>query len=103
MGWWRRNVVVLLLPFAVAFALDVAYSVLSTCDAVGKGAREAAHGVQTPEQCSLISGPLFTFIQAALVWIGDVLEHHGEAVIAAFTVVLALSTILLWRATERLY
>ena len=31
------------------------------------------------------------------------LERHGEAVIAAFTIVLALSTIGLWRATRKLY
>ena len=38
-----------------------------------------------------------------LTWLADVFERHGEAVIAAFTIVLALSTIGLWRATRKLY
>ena len=38
-----------------------------------------------------------------LTWLADVFERHGEAVIAAFTIVLALSTIGLWRATSKLY
>ena len=37
-----------------------------------------------------------------LTWLADVFERHGEAVIAAFTIVLALSTIGLWRATSPL-
>jgi hypothetical protein len=34
---------------------------------------------------------------------GEFLHKNGEAVTAAFTIVLAISTIFLWRATERLF
>src|SRR5664279_5055960 len=35
--------------------------------------------------------------------VAEFLEDHGEAVIATFTVVLAVSTIMLWDATKRLW
>lgn len=103
MGWWRRNWSVLAVLLAIVLVIDVAYSVLSTCDPVGEQARQATGGQQAPKQCTPFSGPLFAFIHPGLVWTGHIFERPGEAVIAVFTVVLAFSTILLWRATERLY
>ena len=37
----------------------------------------------------------------AVIWFFHAFERHGEAVIAAFTIVLAFSTIGLWWATRR--
>lgn len=38
-----------------------------------------------------------------LAYAGGLLQEHGEAVIAAFTVILAGSTIALWQSTEKLW
>jgi hypothetical protein len=103
MRWWRRNWQVLTLLIAVIVAIDVAYSILSTCDPVGEQSRQATGGQEPGKHCSLVAGALLTFAAAGLVWFGHLLEESGEAVIAVFTIVLAFSTILLWLATERLY
>jgi hypothetical protein len=84
----------------VLFAIDAAYSVLSTCDPVGERARQAT---DSDEHCSFFTGPLVTFIYASGIWLGHLLENSPEALIAGFAVVLAFSTTLLWLATERLY
>ncbi len=39
---------------------------------------------------------------AALMRVGKFFERHGDAIVAAFAIVLAMSTILLWLATRRL-
>lgn len=39
---------------------------------------------------------------AALIRVGKFFERHGDAIVAAFAIVLAMSTILLWLATRRL-
>jgi len=47
-----------------------------------------------------------TFLVGLVILLGRgerFLEHHDKSIVAAFTVVLALSTILLWRATHHLY
>jgi hypothetical protein len=71
---------------------------LATCDQIS-GYRAADEAYK--EHCSAFQGPFVSVFRFALVASGRFLHDYRDEVIAAFTVVLAISTILLWRATER--
>ncbi|MEA2841430.1 MAG: hypothetical protein QOF41_2760 [Methylobacteriaceae bacterium] len=55
-------------------------------------------GQTADQECAAYGIPLFVFIK-----IGKALEDHNAAVTAFFTVVLAISTIALWRSTDKLW
>lgn len=67
-----------------------------TCHPVGKE-RNQTVSTQEGEQCSAAHGPVLTTLKAII----EFLDGHGDAVTASFTIVLAISTILLWDATKR--
>jgi hypothetical protein len=50
------------------------------------------------KECTAYGIPLF-----AVIKLGKALEHHNAAVTAFFTIVLAISTIALWRSTDKLW
>jgi hypothetical protein len=94
-----RVLTVVLTLLAALLLADWGYSSLAPCGPVSNQASQATEPQQPPKDCAALHGP----VAAVFVWTGDILREEGEAVIAVFTVVLAVSTILLWRATERLF
>ena len=101
--WWRKAWPVLVLVVAILLAVDAAYSVLSTCDTVGEGARQATGGQDAGAACGFFNGPLVAWSYPRLVQLSTFLAAHGLTVIAVFAAVLALSTMALWGAIERHY
>ena len=83
---------------AVLLLFDCLFSWLSTCD-------PASYPSPTNESyekhCSAFKGPFVTIASVILIWTRHVLHDYGEAVIAIFTIVLALSTMALWRSGKR--
>jgi hypothetical protein len=77
-------------------------SLLATCDQVAEQASQHGGSEQAQKHCSALTGPLVSIVWAVIYWAGHVLEGYGEAVIAAFTVVLAIATGFLYRATRDL-
>ena len=94
LNFLRKNVGVLALLFALLLSIDAGYSSLSTCKVSGY----AASAQQAEKNCSVFEGPIISGLAGLAVAFDD----HGEAVIAAFTVVLAIATAYLWRATRDL-
>jgi hypothetical protein len=91
------------LIFAALWLLfECVISLLATCDQVAEQARHYSGTEQAQKHCSALTGPLVSVVWAVVVWSGHVLEGYGEAVIAAFTIVLAIATGFLYRATRDL-
>jgi len=85
----RFQLQIIVLVLLLALAVDAFISVGITCYDLGH------HGSNEPDAaryCSIFRGPLL----AALVWFAAFFEEHREALIAAFIVALAISTIGLW-------
>jgi hypothetical protein len=82
--------------FAILLILDAEISWFSTCYEM---AYHGGHHQNPTEYCSIDQGPFLRF----LVWLEGIFESHRDAVIAAFTVVLAISTMGLWHATYGLW
>jgi hypothetical protein len=101
--WWRKTWPVVVLIVAILLAIDAAYSVMTTCDSVGEGARQATGGQPAGVTCGFFNGPLVAWSQPRLVRLSSALAEHAMTVIALFAVVLALSTMALWGTIERLY
>ena len=81
---------------ALLLTIDVWISVGLTCQQIGNHSASAYYSV---ENCGLFDGP----IVAGLIWFAQFFDEHHEAVVAAFTIVLALSTIGLWSSANDLY
>lgn len=98
MAWdWVKKYWVLLVVIAFLIAIvDVTISSMLTCHPSGV---QAATDKANQEQCSALQGPLLL----SLLWLINGLDEHGEAVTAAFTIVLAISTIGLWSSTRKLW
>ena len=85
----RLQLQIIVLVLLLALAVDAFISVGITCYDLGHHGSNAPHAAR---YCSIFHGPFL----AALVWFAAFFEAHREAVIAAFIVVLAISTIGLW-------
>jgi hypothetical protein len=85
---------------AVLLLFDAVFSWLSTCD---PASYPSPTNQSYEEYCSALKGPLVTVAKFLLYRVGYGLRDYGEAVVAAFTIVLAISTIALWRSTEKLF
>jgi hypothetical protein len=81
---------------APALAIDAWISLGLTCQQIGN---QSAADYYAIKNCGIFDGPLL----AGLVWFADFFDSHGEAVTAAFTVVLSISTGLLWWSTNKLW
>jgi hypothetical protein len=92
----RRWISVGLWIVAALVIIDTGISLALTCHAPGY---QPGSGQDSATDCSVFQGPIFRF----LIWFANAFEDHGEAVIAAFTIVLAISTIGLWRSTKKLW
>lgn len=93
----------MLLVGAIIIALDVGYSVVSTCDSVGEKARQAA-GYQPHQEYCALEGPLTSLGLDGLfaLWKGlKVMNEVGDAIIALLTVAIIFSTIGQWSETRR--
>jgi hypothetical protein len=82
---------------AVALFYDTVFSWLATCDQIsGFSAADEVY----KQNCSLFRGPVVLSTLFIVNKFGGFFEEHGEAVTAAFTIVLAISTIMLWTSTR---
>jgi hypothetical protein len=86
----------ILLSLALLLVLDGTISSLLTCHPPPNGASQSQN---SQEHCTVFQGPLSSLI----VFIGEFFEAHDKGIVAAFTVILAISTILLWDATKNLW
>jgi hypothetical protein len=87
---WRRTILAVLI---VVLALAVLSWETASYGEVCAESNQAAQ-----KDCAAYSIPLFIFIK-----IGKAFEDHNAAVTAFFTIVLAISTIALWRSTDHLW
>jgi hypothetical protein len=93
-----QNIVLFLAALAIVF--DVSYSLLSTCQPIGKGA--ANHG--GPENyCTPLGGLIIGSLGHVLHWVWHFLGTNEHELISGFTIVLAGSTIALWLSTRKLW
>lgn len=92
----RRWIAVGLWIVATLAIIDTGISLALTCHEQGY---QPGSGQNSVADCSVFQGPIFRF----LIWFANAFDEHGEAVIAAFTIVLAISTIGLWRSTRKLW
>jgi hypothetical protein len=72
------------LIIVLLLALDAFYSIGATCYQIGDHAAENYYSIKN---CSIFDGPFL----AAMIWFANIFDHHGEAIVAAFTVILAIS------------
>jgi hypothetical protein len=91
----RRCIAIFLWVALVLVILDTGISLFLTC----KEASDQSGAYQdAKEQCGVFNGPLsFVFLKFVHFF-----ETHDKGIVAAFTVVLASSTILLWLSTRGL-
>jgi len=85
----RFQLQIVVLVLLLALAVDAFISAGITCYDLG---HHGSNELNAAKYCGIFHGPLL----AALLWFAAFFEEHREAVIAAFTVVLAISTIGLW-------
>jgi hypothetical protein len=96
LNWLKKYwLALVLIAFGIAI-LDGTLSSLMTCHPYDQS---AANQQTNPESCSVFKGPILV----SLVAIADWMDSYGEAITAAFTIVLALSTIGLWQSTKHLW
>jgi hypothetical protein len=92
----RRWIAVGLWIFAGLTIIDTGISLALTCH---EPSYQPGSGQDSATDCSVFQAPIFRF----LFWFANAFDNHGEAVIALFTIVLAISTIGLWRSTRKLW
>jgi hypothetical protein len=85
----------IILSLALLLILDGTISSLETCHPPNS----ASGGQNSDKDCTVLQGPLISLI----IGIGDFVGDHDKGIVAAFTAILALSTIGLWTATINLY
>jgi len=86
----------IILSLALLLILDGTISSLETCHPPPNG---PSTGQNSNENCTVLQGPLASFV----IGLGHFFDTHDKGIVAAFTVILAISTILLWLATLNLY
>lgn len=92
----RRWIAVALWVVAAVAIIDTGISLALTCH---EQSYQPGSGQNSVEACSVFQGPIFR----GFIWFANAFDEHGEAVIAAFTIILAISTIGLWRSTRKLW
>jgi len=100
LGWCmdrlRHTLQIVGLVVLLLLATDAFISVGTTCYEIG---HQVGGNQDVVKKCSIFHGPIL----GALIRFTTLFEGHGEAVTAAFTVVLAISTLGLWWASLRLW
>jgi hypothetical protein len=92
----RRYWPAIILIVGVLLILDGTISSLETCHPPSNHSG-ASH--DNKENCTIFHGPVALLI----IGFGNFFETHDKGIVAAFTVILAMSTIGLWTATINLY
>src|SRR5690349_23476572 len=92
----RHTLQIVGLVVLLLLAADAFISVGTTCYELGQ---HIGGNQDVVRNCSIFYGPIL----GALVRFATLFEDHGQAVTAAFIVVLAISTIGLWWASLRLW
>src|ERR1700693_3187047 len=80
----------------IALFYDGIFSWLSTCDQISG---YPAADQEYKKHCSAFQGPLVSLIRFGVLRFGGLLHDYRDEIVAAFTAVLAVSTILLWTVT----
>src|SRR5262249_1396297 len=78
--------------------VDVSLSSMMTCHPVSEQKTESVEG-QKQDQCTALRGPVLSSLEGLVFF----LDEHGEAVTAAFTIMLAIFTGALCGSTDRLW
>ena len=97
-AWLKRYWPALILSALIVATVDATISQLITCHPVGANSGGGTNQQQNQE-CTALAGPVFLTLAGFLHF----LDHHGEAVVGVFTIVLAVFTGRLWRSTENLW
>jgi hypothetical protein len=92
---WRRVLEYVAFVIVLALAID-AWVSFTACQIIADQAGQYQYSVK---HCGIFDGPFLKSLVAAATFF----EDHSEAVTAAFTIVLAVSTIGLWLSTYRLW
>jgi hypothetical protein len=92
----RRYWLAIILSIALLLILDGTISWLASCHPLS---HYAGGSQNSDEKCSVFQGPLISLI----IGITSFFETHDKGIVAAFTVILAVSTIGLWISTRNLY
>jgi hypothetical protein len=96
---WTKNIKrfwpAIILALALVLIVDGTISSLETCHPPNS----ASNSQNSDKDCTVLQGPLVSLI----IVIGDFVGDHDKGIVAAFTVILALSTIGLWTASINLY
>lgn len=79
---------------------DMLLSLLSTCDEIS---HYPSHKQDAAKYCTTLSGPLIGDIWRSFVWLGNALGEYDKQIVAAFTVILTISTSALWWSTRKLW
>ncbi len=95
-AWLKKYWPAIVLSIAIVLILDGTISSLATCHPTSGSASSSKY---RNEKCTLLQGPFASLI----IGLGDFFETHDKGIVAAFTVILAVSTIGLWIATINLY
>lgn len=86
----------IVLSLAIFLILDGTISSLETCHPPPNSPSAGQNG---NENCTVLEGPFISLI----IGIGNFVGNHDKGIVAAFTAILALSTIGLWTTTANLY
>lgn len=81
-----------MLAIVFLFAVDVALSSFWTCYKPAEQASQATETKSATKKCAAFNGPLLTAARLVLA----TLNEYGTGIVAIFTIVLAISTLLLW-------
>ncbi len=92
----RRHWLPVVLSIALLLVLDGTISWLWSCHPLS---HHNGGNQNRDEECTVFGGPLISLIFG----FGNFFETHDKGIVAAFTVILALSTIGLWISTRNLY
>ena len=96
----RKALALALYLLAFALAFEAAASLFATCGGYEHGKQVSAN--QNESYCSSFSGPIVLYVSAVAEWDGGMFDHTGEAILAALTMILAISTVFLWIATTNI-
>lgn len=97
-AWLKKYWPALIASAFLIAILDGMISSAITCHPVGANADHGTNA-QENQQCTALAGPILLSLSAIVAF----LDKHGEAVVGAFTIVLATFTGRLWYSTEKLW
>jgi hypothetical protein len=92
LDWLKKYLPAIVLSLALLLIVDATISSLATCHPP-----DNSNGSQS--SCTIFQGPFISLI----IWLGNFFDTHDKGIVAAFTAILAISTIGLWLSTQQLW